>query len=142
MISDLVPRRATCHRPPNLATHTRRVQFVDVYLQGPRRTLSAPGYAAATPAWFLFHYADAQRPCLSSLRLPPSKTYRHPKRPAKRAEASLLPSLCLLLLSNCPVFQICPPSSPHPQKLHFLDDWWSRAGVEKEKWKVAQEGSG
>lgn len=47
--------------------------FANLPPPGPHRTLSAPGYTAATPACLLFHYVDAQRPCLSSPCLPSSK---------------------------------------------------------------------
>lgn len=60
---------------------------------------------------FLTQYISRGYPLLStsSSSLPPSLS---------------LPALALQLAR----FQICPPSSPHPQKLHLLDDWWSRAG--------------
>lgn len=33
--------------------------------------------------------------------------------------------LCRLSRSPAACFQICPPSSPHPKKFHFSDDWYS-----------------
>lgn len=49
------------------------------------------------------------------------------------------PVLLCCAYSPAACFQICPPSSPYPKKFHFSDDWYSWG---KEKWMVAQEGSG